>query len=219
MKWSAKAGVDEGIFERILASSNVSVETNLPEKPGRMAVLYVQPETADKAAVEDALRGQTAVAFSSDKVRYEGELAEAAERVLEKCGFMSENVELASLTQEGAEGKAVATYRDVYKGIPIEESYIICAFEGGRVVGVDRKWYSPVDTHDRKGEVISPMEALMRLLPDKDESERVAIRDVSLVYWVDPQGAREASPVGDTALPAWKITDSLGRVTYVQAYE
>jgi hypothetical protein len=63
------------------------------------------------------------------------------------------------------------------------------------------------------------MEALMRLLPDKDEEETIIVRDMELVYRVDPDRPRDESLVEDTALPAWKVTDSKGVVTYITAFE
>ncbi|MDR1572313.1 MAG: hypothetical protein LBS32_07295 [Clostridiales Family XIII bacterium] len=218
--WMAKAhdgarGDEDATLRAILSSGGIFLETELPKKPGRMAVLYVQPETNDAAAVRRALAAQEAL--SSATLSDEG-LAAAADAILESCGYMDESAEIA-LPPERDGGRAYVRYRDVFDGIPIEEGYIVCEFEGSRAVGVDRKWYTPVELHDRKGEIITPLRALIQLLGDKEGDDSLIIRGIELVYWVSPQGVSEGSPVADTALPAWKITDSEGTTRYIAAYE
>jgi hypothetical protein len=90
--------------------------------------------------------------------------------------------------------------------------------EGGRVTNISRKWYTPLELHDKKGKLIGPIEALMQLLPEKPEDETIIVRNMELVYRVDPDRPGEESLVADTALPAWKITDSTGGVVYIAAY-
>jgi hypothetical protein len=109
-------------------------------------------------------------------------------------------------------------YRDVFQGIPIEESYVRCSFRDGRFDQISRKWYTPIELHNKKGELISPVKALMQLLPDKAEDDVLVVRKVELVYWVNPSDVNMVSLVNDTALPTWKITDSTGRIRYVAGF-
>jgi hypothetical protein len=213
MREAGNDGDDDATLRRILTEYNVFLETELPRQPDSMAVLYVQPETYDSARVERALSEQTPASKTDD----DDALLDAANAVLERCGFMTENA--APVTPFEADGgKTLIRYRDIFEGIPIEESYIICTMEDGRVADISRKWYTPLELHDRKGEIIGPIEALMQLLPEKNEDDTVIVRDMELVYRVDPDRPGEESLVGDTALPAWKITDSIGAVIYIAAY-
>jgi hypothetical protein len=130
---------------------------------------------------------------------------------------MTENTKLVLPFETNGE-KTILRYRDVFEGIPIEESYILCTIEDGRIAEISRKWYTPLALHDAKGEILGPREALMQLLPEKNEEEIVIVRSMELVYHVNPDRPGEESLVGDTALPAWKITDDKGVVTYIAAY-
>jgi hypothetical protein len=204
---------DEDTLRRILTEYKVFLETEIPKQPAPMAVLFVRPEPDDRALIEKALEEQTP---RPDADRESP--ADAANDFLKRCGFMTENTKLSMPIETKGES-ALLRYRDVFDGIPIEESYILCTTENGRVTGLRRKWYTPLELHDTKGEIIGPIEALMQLLPEKDKEDAFIVREMELVYRVDPdRPAAESSPVGDTALPAWKITDNEGLVTYVAAY-
>jgi hypothetical protein len=207
-----RADNDEDTLRRILTEYNVFLETELPGQPAPMAVLYVRPETEDGDLIEKALAKQSPIPSSGGEAA-----AEAVDAVLESCGLMTENTKLAAPVETNGT-KMIVRYRDIFEGIPIEESYILCTIEGGRITEIDRKWYTPLELHDAKGEIIGPIEALMQLLPDKREEETVVVRNMELVYHVNPDRPGAESLVGDTALPAWKITDDKGLVTYVAAY-
>jgi hypothetical protein len=203
---------DEGTLRRILTEYKVFLETEIPRKPASMAVLFVRPEPEDRMLIEKALAEQRPIP-DADR----DSAAAAANALLERCGFMTENTKLVSPFETNGEA-TILRYRDVFDGIPIEESYILCTVEDGRVTELRRKWYTPLDLHDTKGKLIGPIEALMQLLPEKDKEEAVIVREMELVYRVDPDRPVGGSPVGDTALPAWKITDDKGLASYVSAY-
>jgi hypothetical protein len=203
-------GDDEDTLRRILTEYNVFFETAMPKQPDPMAVLYVRPETEDEALLEKVLATQKPI--PSDET-----LPEAVNAVLESCGLMTENTEIVLPVETNGE-KTIVRYRDVFEGVPIEESYILCTIEDGRIAEISRKWYTPLELHDAKGEILGPIEALMQLLPEKNEEETVIVRDMELVYHVNPDAPGAESLVGDTALPAWRITDDKGVVTYVAAY-
>jgi hypothetical protein len=203
---------NDATLRRILTEYNVFLETEMPKQPAPMAVLYVQPETEDSASVAKALADQKPVRGTGREA-----MLNAANAVLESCGLMTENTE-PSAQFETDGGKTVIRYRNIFGDIPIEESYVLCTVEDGRVTELSRKWYTPVELHDRKGRILGPTEALMQLLPEKPEEETIIIRGIELVYRVDPGRPGSESPVGDTALPAWKVTDSAGSVVYIAAY-
>ncbi|MDR2088769.1 MAG: hypothetical protein LBP73_05385 [Clostridiales Family XIII bacterium] len=206
------AAEDEDTRRRILTEYKVFLETEIPKQPAPMAVLFVRPETEDRARIEQALAEQAPIPDDDRE-----SLRSAANAVLERCGLMTENTELAAPFETDG-GATTLRYRDVFDGIPIEESYILCTIKDGRIAEIRRKWYTPLELHDTKGEILGPIEALLQLLPEKDKEEAVVVRDMELVYRVDPAGPVAESPVGDTALPAWKITDDKGIITYVAAY-
>jgi hypothetical protein len=129
-----------------------------------------------------------------------------------------ENKTSGSSIQTGTDSDWVATYRDIFNGIPIEESYIKIFFTEGKYNKIERKWYSPISLHSRKGEIISPIKAVMQLLGDKKEDELVIIKDIELVYWVNASLINTVSPVDDTAIPAWKLTDNKGDIRYISGY-
>ncbi|MDR1573031.1 MAG: hypothetical protein LBS24_01830 [Clostridiales Family XIII bacterium] len=208
-----RAGADdEDTLRRILTEYNVFLETEMPKQPSPMAVLYVRPETEDRSLIERVLAKQRPIPSDDGEA-----LQEAANAVLKSCGILTENTRLVLPFETNGE-KTVLRYRDVFDNIPIEESYILCTIEGGRIAEISRKWYTPLELHDTKGEILGPIEALMQLLPEKNEAETVIVRNMELVYHVNPDRAGAESLVGDTALPAWKITDDKGAVTYVAAY-
>jgi hypothetical protein len=215
LRESQRAGAgDDDTMRRILTEYNVFLETTLPKQPDPMAVLYVQPEIENKTLIKEVLAKQKPLPVGE---RGEDEMLAAADAVLERCGLMTENTKLASpLEKKG--GATVVRYRDVFDGIPVEESYILCTIENGRITDLNRKWYTPLKLHDTKGEIIGPMEALMQLLPDKNDEETIIVRNMELVYRVDPDRPMDESLVEDTALPAWKITDSTGSVIYIAAF-
>ncbi|MDR2356027.1 MAG: hypothetical protein LBE16_07505 [Clostridiales Family XIII bacterium] len=203
---------DDDTLRRILTEYKVFIETELPKQPGPMAVLYVRPETEDGALIEEALAEQAPIPNEDREA-----MLRAANAVLERCGFMTENTKpLTPPETEG--GETILRYRNMFGDIPIEESYILCTIRDGRVAKLSRKWYTPLELHDTRGKIIKPIEALMQLLPEKDKEEALIVRDVELVYRVNPDRPGVESFVGDTALPAWKITDSNGSVSYVDAY-
>jgi hypothetical protein len=203
---------DDDTLRRILTEYKVFIETELPGQPAPMAVLYVRPETEDRALIERVLAEQETIPAEDRE-----SMLRAADAVLERCGFMTESTERATLFETARAG-TIIRYRNVFDGIPIEESYILCTVKDGRVIEISRKWYTPLELHDTKGKIIGPIEALMQLLPEKDKEEALIVRDMEAVYRVDPERPGVESFVADTALPAWKITDSTGAVRYVDAY-
>ncbi|MDR0570084.1 MAG: hypothetical protein LBG71_02525 [Clostridiales Family XIII bacterium] len=205
---------DDGLSLKILAAAHVAIETELPKTPGKMAVLYVEPEPFAPSAIDEALAEQAARPHSGELTNEA--LRAEADALLERCGLMSEGVRYLGAEREG--DARVVSYGNTFGGVPLEECFVRLYFSGGRFVKAERKWYDPIRLHDKKGEVISPVEALMRLLPEKDEAEPLAISGVELVYWVSSDAAGAFSPINDTALPAWKITDGAGRVRYVPGY-
>ncbi|MDR3296592.1 MAG: hypothetical protein LBT26_12345 [Clostridiales Family XIII bacterium] len=215
MRGNGRTQVDQDIMRAILTDENIFLETELPKKPGRMAVLYVQPEITDPARVGEVLADQRTLPYGE---RTDEALLAAADAVLAGCGFLTENAVAAGPPVQ-AGSRTLIRYRDVFNEIPIEESYILCTLENGQVTDIDRKWYAPLALHDKKGAMMEPMEALMQLLPARNGEESLIIRQMELVYWINPEGLGAESPVGDTALPAWKIVDAEGRETYIPAFE
>jgi hypothetical protein len=50
-------------------------------------------------------------------------------------------------------------------------------------------------------------------------NEKILIRDIALVYWLDSSVFDAESPITDTAFPAWKITYNNGKAARFMAWE
>jgi regulatory protein YycI of two-component signal transduction system YycFG len=205
-------------LEDILADRNIFLETGVPENyPAKMPVLFVEYENTDYEAVEKALENQGVLLrdeWSEQKIRA------AADKVLTESGLMTENVVFSHIEKgDESEGAVKIVYKNTKDGISIEESYISCDMTNGRIAEVERKWLKPVGVHEKKGEIISPLSALLQLLSDKEESEELHVEKIELVYWLNPDDMGIEAPVDDTALPAWKITCAGEEPRYVTAFE
>ena len=207
---------DNDLLLEILAASNIQVDSGIPKKPGNMAALYVKAEILSPSESGQDL---SEILFHEGRAD-DPEDAESvklfADELLEKNELKDKNTYFSSI--EKHELSWIVNYTDIYNGIPIEESYIKLHINNGEYSGIERKWYRPISLHNQKGEVISPVKALMQLLPEKKEDEVLIITDIELVYWVDVNNTYILSPINDTAIPAWKITDSTGHIRYTGGY-
>jgi hypothetical protein len=53
-------------------------------------------------------------------------------------------------------------------------------------------------------------------MAEADKSEKVVIKDMYMVYWIDSYDV-EADILYDTALPAWRIEYGNGKVKFISA--
>lgn len=198
----------------LLESKNIYVETALPEKHGKMAVLHVEYDHLDPAALKRALAEQTALPVSE---RTEENILSLCKGFLEGLGVWTETVTQDAVVQDG--NATVVSYKNVYDGIDVEDSYIICVVRNGVVDTLERFWLDPMGLGKTRKETLSASAALIDFMSGRQLEGEIYIEEMELVYWLDPSAISTDAPVSDTAFPAWRITYNGGEVSYVTAYE
>ena len=207
---------DNDLLLEILGAGNIQIISEIPKKPGKMAVLYVKPEIISAPDLEEKVKETlNLVNQECDSENLES-MKLFSDELLEKASLMDEYTVFDNIKEQ--DSGFILTYRDVYKGIPVEESSIKLYISDNKLTKIERQWYKPVALHDKKGEIISPIKAVMQLLAGKKEEKELRIANIELVYWVNAIDIDALSPINDTALPAWKITDSAGNITYIEGY-
>jgi hypothetical protein len=197
----------------LLADKGIYIKGSLPLKHNNMPVLSVEYDRLDPNLLQEQLWDQIPI---DENDRSRQSMLELANHFLEKCGVLTDTVELESVNQTGT--TTTVTYRNVYQEILVEDSYIICTIEGGQVVKMDRYWAKPVEFGRTKRATISPSAALISIVSEKHELGSVMVEKVEMVYWLDPTNYGGENTVSDTAFPAWKITYNDGQVIHVPAY-
>lgn len=208
---------DESVLSdtiELLESKNIFIETTIPKKHNRMPVLTVEYDTINQDLLEDLLREQKPFAKSEPT---DIEIEQMTKIFIEKCGLLTENVKLESI--ENKDDKIIVTYKNYINEILIEESYIICTINQGKVEDIQRYWLNPVQFGKTKKEIIPAVAALIKFMSENDKDEKIYVEEISLVYWLDSTSFNTESPISDTAFPAWKITYNHGKTMYVVAYE
>ncbi|MDO4553364.1 MAG: two-component system regulatory protein YycI [Bacillota bacterium] len=207
---------DDQIMEETLAlleARNIYLETEVPQVQERMAVLNVEYHQVDEERLEAALESQRALPAGEQT---EEAILDACNAFADSLGLLTETTELESVVEEG--DAVVVRYRNVYEGIPVEESYMVCTFRNGRVEELERQWLLPTGTGKNKREVLSAWAALIDFMSGTEGEEPIRVEGMELVYWLDPSTVSADSPVSDTAFPAWKIIYNGGLSDHVTAY-
>lgn len=205
----------------LLAGNGIHVDTVIPDKVKRMPVLFVKYDRTDEEKVEEVLRDQRE---NKDFLPTERNVLKLAGEVLAHSGFTEDTLVFDSIRDEGENGIFVL-YKNVYDGIPIEKSGIVCTVKDGRVSDIQRVWLVPLAYGETKQKVIQANVALIQFMSDwvkeyeGQEPEAVHIQDIRLVYWLDSSVSPSDGVAEDTAMPAWKITYNGGLVSYISAYE
>jgi len=204
----------EAAIVKLLEEKNIFIETEIPGERIKMAKLTVQFDKMDEEAVKAQLASQPTLPESA---RTEENLVAMADAFIEKCGFMTENVTFDEITQKNGEWHV--SYKNYIDGIAIEDSYILCTIKDGRITDFKRYWLNPVEVSDMKREVTPADAALIRFMSEITGDEKIFIRDISLIYWLDSGAFDAESPITDTAFPAWKITYNNGEAARFMAWE
>ncbi len=211
-------GNDEEMMQeatvKLLAEKNIFVETDIPERHKRMPKLTVQYDTMDEDVIQGQLAGQKPLPVSE---RSDENLIAMADSFIEACGLMTENVTFESIEREGS--RISITYKNYINNIAIEESYIICTVQDGKIRDFRRYWLNPVEVNETDKEVIPAAAALIKFMSGNTEEEEIHVQNISLVYWLDSSVFDAESPVTDTAFPAWKITYNGGKIQHIMAWE
>jgi regulatory protein YycI of two-component signal transduction system YycFG len=197
----------------LLESKNIYVKDSLPIKHDKMPVLIVEHDRIDPYELQQYIWEQ--IPLDESKRSREGSI-KLAENFLKRCGLWSSNVELDRVEQEGQ--RTFVHFKNVYNGIRIEKSYIICTIEDGQIIEVERSWLNPVEFGRTKKATMSASAALISLMSQKHELESILVEDMEMVYWLEETDYVSQTTISDTAFPAWKITYNSGQTKYVPAY-
>lgn len=208
----------------VLKNHSIYVDTEIPERSKRMPVLFVKYDETDQKRIDVVLLGQEG---DSSFKPTEKNLRDLCDSVLEQCGFTEETLSYDSCHVD--EQGASVIYKNVYNGIPVEESGITCRVEEGEVVSVGRLWLTPAGYGKTKQKVIQATDALIQFMSDwvkkeKDEPEgdfpkEIHIEKIDLVYWLDLSVGPSDGVTEDTAFPAWRLTYNGGQMTFIDAYD
>ncbi|WP_206460164.1 two-component system regulatory protein YycI [Anaerovorax sp. IOR16] len=207
----------------LLSTKNIFIETEIPTKKRTMAVLSVKCNELEKEIKQKALKEQKPLSKNQTE---DEDYISLSKDFIEACGIYDEAVEFQLL--EKKENKVYVRFKNVYEGIPIEESYMLCIIEDGKVVEFERKWFDAMGFGETKKKVISASTALIKFMINKEEKEQfsdvepeaIYIKDISLVYWLYSYTLdHTVSTSEDTAFPAWKITYNNGEIEYILAYQ
>jgi len=199
---------------KLLEEKGIFVETDIPAGRHRMPKLTVQYDKMDVNIIEEQLANQKTMSETelTDEV-----LISMTKEFIEACALMTENVTFDKITRTG--GEIRVTYKNYINEIAIEDSYINVTIKDGKIEGFERYWLDPVESNDSEKEVIPAVAALIEFMSENAEEERIYVKDISLVYWLDSSAFDAEFPVTDTAFPAWKITYNRGKIHYILAWE
>lgn len=207
---------DENILEdtiELLESKNIYIETEIPRKYNSMAVLSVEYDKMSQDLIDQQLASQTVMRKKSDEA-----IINMTTNFIKKCNLFTETMVFESL--EKRNGKTMVTYKNYYNDIPVEDSYVICTVENGKVRDIQRFWLNPIETNKaRKKKLIPAAAALIKFMSENEDEKEIHVEDITLVYWLDSSSFDAESPIADTAFPAWRITYNKGKTEYIIAFE
>ena len=201
----------------ILENNQITMEGELPETPGKIPLLYVEYSGITKEILQGRIRYKNYRVPAGS--REEEDLRMVSEVFLQENGLFGSSVIFDKITSIG--GRKVVQYINKNNGMKVEESYIHLFFRQGELVDGDIYWLDVLEASQKKRNVISPSEALIRFMGETRELDRpLVIQEVELVYWLDDSTFEgEGTTITDTALPAWKISFGEGQIRYIYAYE
>ena len=124
----------------VLEENNIIYKGKIQDKLSKMPPLTVSYGKYDENIVNKDIQNTRSLAESD---RNESGYKSVADELVDRCGFMSENVVYDGISEDGT--KTIVSYSNFYKNIPIEECYMRVYFEGGNVTDFERKWMDVID--------------------------------------------------------------------------
>ncbi|MGI6727078.1 MAG: two-component system regulatory protein YycI [Anaerovoracaceae bacterium] len=197
----------------LLEQKNVYIKNDLPTKHSKMPVLIVEYDRLDPNVLQEKLWAQVPL---MDNDQSEEKILQITEDFLKNCGIWGENVHLDRVEKQGLSTKVY--YKNIFEGMKIEDSYIICNIENGQITEVQRYWLNPIEIGRTKKTTISASVALINFISEKDDSDVILVEDMEMVYWLDSTAYGMETTISDTAFPAWKITYNGGQIKHIPAY-
>lgn len=199
---------------KLLKERNIFLETDIPKERGKMPKLTVQYDKMDENVVDEQLEKQKGLPVDRQT---EDNIIAMTKDFIAKCNLMTDNVTFDSYKKDG--GTVKVSYKNCINDIAIEDSYITCTVQGGKITDFKRFWLKPVETSETKKDIITAAAALIKFMSENRNNEKIYVQKLSLVYWVDSSSFETESPVTDTAFPAWKISYNNDETKYVPAWE
>jgi len=207
---------DEDMLLEILAAGNIVIDSKIPDKPEKMAALYVKSEVVQPLDLKRMVNGLLVYENLGTDKDDEEAMVIFADELLARAGYKDEYTFFSHI--EKKESGWIVIYRDIFHGTPIEESYVRLHISNGGCDSIERKWYKPISLHINKKEIKSPLKAMIQLLAEKDEEEILIITDIELVYWANTHAISSLPTQNEMAIPAWRITDNTGNTRYIEGY-
>lgn len=208
---------DEDLLETetiaLLEAKNIFIKGELPSKHSNMPVLTVNYDRLDPNLLEELIENQIPLPVN---YRNRESNLQMLEDFLKNCGVWSDRVTLSGYESE--ESRTIVTFQNVHQGFLIEDSYIVCVIENGKVTSMDRYWLEPVAFGRTKLATMSASAALLFLMTEKHEKGAILVEDMQMVYWLDQRDYSGEDTISDTAFPTWKITYNDKQVKHVPAF-
>ena len=203
------------VLTSILEERNVFFDAEMPAYEGKVpAVTLSYRDESEKIA--EILREKDYVLVNG---AMDGDVAhkDMATKFLKDCGLYNEAIEFDKVVRD-EDGITIVRFRNLYKDMAIGGSYIDVTFEDGAIVNASNQFVTVASKSKKKLEIISPEEALLVLMSEKEQDEILNIKNINLVYWINDSSFESEGLISDTAFPAWEITYKDDTVDYVGAY-
>lgn len=209
---SINGGEDRDALVAVLKDKGVEVDGNVPAKQGRMPMLTLSYENLEYENIRKLIEKDSYTVASREMEDY----CKVAENFLWDCGLLKGDMIFDSGDIHG-NGDANLRYCHTYNNIPIAVAMLEIEFVDGRIVNVGRQDVSYKAKGQKRLETISPEEALLVFMTEKEKAEQIKIESMDMVFWVDDRQFEGEERVSDTAFPAWRIRYNGGKVKYINA--
>ena len=205
---------DEEILDytvSLLDENDIEYRGEIYNKTRKMHPLTVSYGQYDSNMVKNAI---STLGSLPDGDESDESCRKLADSLLEKCGFMTENVYFSGIERD--QDSICVIYENHYNDIPVQECYMKVYLENGRVTDFDRKWMEIIEESDPKIEVMSQLSAMMKFMTEVEGRGHITIDKMYLTYWIDSYDV-EGDILFDTALPAWCFEYNGGQKMYISA--
>jgi len=221
--------MDQGTLIALLVQRGVYLETEIPKRPKSMEVVPVEVVRSVDAEVQALLasEGASELFYIKDKISQEEWLnigdadvssayIDASINFITALGFMDESVRFDEISID-KDNNVLVEFENLYDGIPLEESTMICSFQQGGLIDLNALWLKPIANNRKKISVMDPAVALLALVGEKSLEEKWRVKAIELAYWLNAEESNLEGTVTDTAFPAWCITYNQGEKMYFTA--
>lgn len=208
--------ISEKVLISVLANSNITLVTKVPEKHRKMPVLNIEYRVFDKEKINKSVhekKYKVEAGNSTDQA-----FIRVANLFLKENNLLNDYVVLEGVEKQGQ--GIVVKYKNEIEGVLIEESYIYLYFENDMLKSVDSYWLEAKNLGESKKNTISASEALVIFMSKiRNQKEDIVVEKIELVYWLDTSSFDGEELIKDTALPAWKIVYNKNQKEHIYAYE